>query len=91
MCAEKRIREFQLLGRSVVIDDVRFPNEADLIRSLGGELWHIERPTAELTTSHASEGSLADYSFDRYLLNDSSLSDLVSKTESLVCPPAQVA
>lgn len=75
----------------IVVDDVRFPNEADLIRSLGGELWHIERPTAELSTSHSSEGSLADYSFDRYLLNDSSLGDLVSKTEALLCQPVLAA
>lgn len=28
----------------IVVDDVRFPGEADLILSLGGELWEIIRP-----------------------------------------------
>jgi hypothetical protein len=28
----------------VVVDDVRFPSEADLIRTLGGFMWMVERP-----------------------------------------------
>lgn len=28
----------------IVVDDVRFPNEAELIRSLGGQLWEVVRP-----------------------------------------------
>lgn len=75
----------------VVVDDVRFQNEADLIRSLGGQLWYIERPGTEVKTEHASEGSLNTYPFDRFLHNDGSLSDLVATTESLLCPPAQAA
>lgn len=75
----------------VVVDDVRFQNEADLIRSLGGQLWYIERPGTQLKTEHASEGSLNTYPFDRFLHNDGSLSDLVATTESLLCPPAQAA
>lgn len=76
---------------SVVVDDVRFPNEADLIRSLGGELWYIERPQTVLHTEHVSEGSLNTYTFDRHLQNDRTLSDLTSTVEALLCPPAQAA
>ena len=90
-CWQATTMRYLRSSTSIVVDDVRFPNEADLIRSLGGELWHIERPTAELLTEHASEGALADYSFDRYLLNDSSLGDLVSKTEVLLCQPVLAA
>ena len=28
----------------VAFDDVRFPNEAEMIRRLGGELWLVDRP-----------------------------------------------
>lgn len=31
----------------VVVDDVRFPNEAETIRSLGGQVWEIVRPGAQ--------------------------------------------
>lgn len=31
-------------GLKVCVDGMRFPNEADMIRSLGGEIWCVERP-----------------------------------------------
>lgn len=67
-------------GTHVVCDDVRFPNEADLIRDLGGELWHVSRPGALPTSSHSSEGSLDDYPhFTRRFHNAGSLDDLFAQ------------
>lgn len=41
---------------SIVVTDVRFPNEAELIRNLGGFIWKIERPgAAPAPTGHISE------------------------------------
>ena len=31
----------------IVIDDVRFPNEAQMVRDFGGELWTVRRPKVE--------------------------------------------
>lgn len=31
-------------GGNVVVDDVRFPNEVEVIKGLGGQVWRIERP-----------------------------------------------
>lgn len=44
------------------ISDVRFPNEANLVRELGGRVWVIERPGTE-PNGHASEAMAfkADY------------------------------
>ena len=47
-------------GRNVVIDDVRFPNEAEMILRLGGKLWLVDRPGVVYEGDHASEGALAD-------------------------------
>ena len=44
-------------GVPVVVDDVRFENEAQLIRDLGGTILQITRGNAE-TPSHASEADL---------------------------------
>lgn len=63
----------------VVADDVRFLNEADLVRSLGGEMWLVRRPGTVRTTGHASEGSLDDFDFDQVIENDGTLDDLRSK------------
>jgi hypothetical protein len=38
----------------VVVDDVRFPNEVDAIRELGGVIWRVERPGL-VAASHVSE------------------------------------
>lgn len=59
-----------------VITDVRFPNEAEFIRSLGGALWRIQRPGTGPANGHSSEVALDEYQFDRILVNDGSLADL---------------
>lgn len=59
-----------------VITDVRFPNEAEFIRSLGGEVWRIQRPGTGPANGHSSEVALDEYQFDRILVNDGSLADL---------------
>lgn len=61
----------------VVADDVRFRNEANAIKLLGGEVWKVWRPGAELDCPHASEGQLDDWDgFDRLIVNDSDLAQL---------------
>ena len=38
-----------------VISDVRFKNEADAIRALGGVIWQVKRPGLQAGTGHVSE------------------------------------
>ena len=61
----------------VVITDVRFPNEAALIRQLGGQLWQIRRPGYEAGgTGHASDTDGSEFRPDVVLENFGSLDDL---------------
>lgn len=39
-CLERKIMESD---KNIVITDVRFPNEIDMIRNIGGEIWRVER------------------------------------------------
>ena len=66
-------------GGSVVIDDVRFPNEAAMIRELGGELWRIDRPGVSYSGNHSSEGGLEDITPDRVIVNDGTIAQLKEK------------
>ena len=66
-------------SRSVVIDDVRFPNEATMIRDLGGELWRIERPGVSYDGDHEREGGLDDITPDRVIVNDGTIDQLKEK------------
>lgn len=46
---------------SVVIDDVRFLNEAEFVRSQGGAVIGIERPGVECDDDHPSETEMRDH------------------------------
>lgn len=61
----------------VVITDVRFPNEAALVRQLGGQLWQIRRPGYEAgSTGHASDTDGSEFEPDRMLVNGGNLEQL---------------
>ena len=72
-------------GRSVVITDVRFSNEALWIREQGGVVVYIERdqPTIE-EFGHSSENGLCDNDIDIYVKNDGTIEDLHNKLGELV-------
>lgn len=76
-CWERRVAPFDY----VVVDDVRFPNEAELITRLGGEMWSIARPGVLANTSHSSEGALDAYTFTRHIANQGTLDDLRRNVE----------
>lgn len=75
-------------GEIVVITDVRFPNEAGRIKSLGGEVWQIIRPGDAKEDGHASEQTLLPELIDHVIINDSTLDHLrdsvLSRVERLV-------
>jgi len=66
-----------LHGRAVV-DDCRFPDEAELIRSHGGEIWKIHRSGCG-GDGHRSELESADIVPDVELFNDGEVGDLVKQ------------
>ena len=79
-CWSERIQYYD----KVVVDDCRFRNEAELIKSLGGELWYVEREGVPKSFEHSSEGSLNDYEdFDCAVFNEGSIKDLTTKLRLL--------
>lgn len=64
-------------GRSVVIDDVRFPNEVVAIRALGGIVVRIERPGL-VPEDHPSGTAQAAIVADHTLANDGIVGDLLT-------------
>lgn len=82
--AKKRISEAWRRGEHVLITDVRFDNEAQAIRELGGVVIHIERPGQEEIQSnqHASEAGVTYKVGDLMLINDKGLKDLQAKVIS---------
>ena len=60
----------------IVIPDVRFPNEGDAIKKLGGSLWRINRRNHSAVNDHASEHAMDNYMFNHVIYNDGTLDDL---------------
>lgn len=54
----------------VVISDVRFDNEAEWVRNLGGVIWHIHRPGVQPVAAHVSEAGVSFEAGDERLVND---------------------
>lgn len=63
-------------NKNYVIADVRFTNEADTIRILGGEIWRVERPEVTAVNGHISEVEMSGYTFDEVLSNDGTVEQL---------------
>ena len=76
MLAESQAKGLVDSGFSVIFDDVRFPNEAEMVQRLGGELWLVDRPGVVYEGEHASEGALADVLPDVVVHNSGSLEHL---------------
>jgi hypothetical protein len=70
-------------GEQFVVSDVRIPLERDIIRSIGGEVWWIDRPGLQTVglVGHATENSLGPEDCDRVLKNDSTLEVLTQKVD----------
>ena len=79
------LMQHRLLGNIapyIVFDDIRFENEAAMIRNLGGLIIHVER--AELgakTNDHASEMGIMNHYRDIFVGNDDSIGDFLMKIE----------
>ena len=60
----------------VVITDVRFKNEADIITMLNGQVWRVNRPEVGPINGHVSESDMDVYTADHTIDNSGSISDL---------------
>ena len=78
-------------GQSVVIDDMRFPNEFEMVKGLGGTTVKVLRPgrPAPETSGipgHASEGGLEDQEFDIVLEVPEGIEALHAAADRLMAP-----
>ena len=95
---EYKINEYQnsKITTNIVIPDTRFPNEIDMIRRMGGEVWQVSRGERPLWFKdyierdilpngiHQSEWAWAKSHFDQIIKNDGTLDDLKEKIKNLI-------
>ena len=86
-------------GQNTVISDTRFPNEVNMIKSIGGTVWRITRGddpqwfidyvqnNIEPKDIHASEWAWSKSGFDDIIANDGSLKQLQQTIQSKINSP----
>lgn len=70
-----------------VVPDVRFENEAVLIKKMGGVVWRVDRPDLEDMgiVGHASETAMDGYmGWDRIITNDGTIEDMCLKIKQIM-------
>jgi dephospho-CoA kinase len=75
-------RRLAKTGDKVVVTDIRFPNEAEMIRDMGGEIWVIRRSLIT-NNNHISE-KLTSIEGDIIIDNNSTLENLFDTIDSLM-------
>lgn len=80
----QRVDGAKQLGLSSVLSDIRFNNEADVIRENGGIMVHIRRSDAKKVSAHSSEIGVSVQKEDFVIDNDSSLNALYRQTETML-------
>ncbi len=79
-----KVEQYDVDNMYVLVDDVRFSNELNVIKEHGGLIVKIERPGFDGANNHASETSLDDYdAWDGNILNDGTLDEFKAKAEVL--------
>jgi hypothetical protein len=78
-------------GKLVIVDDLRFINELDHIKKLGGKVWFIDRPHSAGNTEfgkHPSESHLIELhnQADVVILNTKRIVDLEEEVKKLLFP-----
>jgi hypothetical protein len=74
--AARKIEQITEDSNHAVVTDVRFENEAKMIRSMGGRVWHIVRDSIPTVSAHASEAGIAFHDGDVIIHNNGTLKDL---------------
>ena len=64
------------VNQRVVITDVRFENEAMMIKLMGGQLWRVKRVGVGPVNDHVSESELEGYKVDQIFVNNGTIEDL---------------
>lgn len=82
--AARRLETAKAEGKSVVLDDCRFDNEAEVWRAAGGTVIEITRPNLSYNAGHASEAGLSRHLISFTVHNDSTEERLIGDLEYIL-------
>lgn len=87
LCCEKKIKDILSVQKDtlIVISDVRFPNECEMIKKMGGIVIRVNRDCVDTGEDlHESERLVKELEVDYEIDNNESLEDLWSNIDQLM-------
>lgn len=85
--AMTRVNALRKMGHPVVVDDLRFRNEAEAIEVFGGRVFRVVRPGQQITRDHASEGELDSHKVADNIVNNGSMAELQRTVGRVIVAP----
>ena len=82
-CAYIQLKQYNLSRGNIIITDIRFPNEAQMVRDMGGIVVYVDRDIYQESV-HESEKDLPLQYIDTVLLNHGSLNDLEDQVTNML-------
>lgn len=83
-----RIKYLQKLNNDkdvkIIVSDVRFQNEIDIIHQLGGQVIKLTRPSINNIDAHESEKNIDNLKGDIDIMNDGTLDELYKKVDDVL-------
>lgn len=76
-------RKARAVDGPVVITDVRFPNETEIVRRAGGRLARVYRPDLVSVDAHISENAVDHIAPDFYVVNDADVATLHAHADTV--------
>jgi dephospho-CoA kinase len=68
----------------VVVEDIRFENELEVVKKINGFIIRIERPGNEIKSKHESETALDGVKFETVIINDGTKENLFDVVRDLI-------
>ena len=67
----------------LIITDIRFPDEFEVLKNMGGTIIKITRPSYSINDNHISEKNISKINGDYHIINEGTLNEYQNKIEQL--------
>ena len=80
---KKKLNDYSIKNKNIIITDIRFINEYNMVSEIGGKMIKIIRTNMH-TYNHSSENNIDNFKSDFIINNNSSIENLYNKVRTIM-------
>lgn len=80
---KKKLNDYSIKNKNIIITDIRFNNEYNMVSEIGGKMIKIIRTNMHIY-NHSSETSIDNFKSDFIINNNSSIENLYNKVRTIM-------